>query len=157
MNITQTEQVGPLPEASIAVALLDDGKPGDRSRNLMHPLKPPLLPLALAATSAGPGAQPSAANGASPLALAVCGGGDIDWRIYVQCLRRADPGPWAGILTRREARVAAGLLACRTDAKDVSRRFPIEGSTFHRYTMRIYRKLGVHTLEDARRELRRRI
>jgi hypothetical protein len=156
MEMTQTEPAAPHPGASTAVALFDVGKSDDSIGRLSPPPSPLLLSFRPDAALAAPEAQPGTTIEPSPLASAVCGANGVDWRTYAQCLRRADPGPWAGILTRREASVAAGLLAGNADEKDVSRRFPIAACSFHRYVMRIFGKFGVHSLEGARRELRRR-
>jgi DNA-binding NarL/FixJ family response regulator len=43
------------------------------------------------------------------------------------------------------------------DEKEIAKAFPIRCSTVHHYLVGIYEKPGVHNLENARRELRRRI
>jgi hypothetical protein len=159
MKVIQTHPVvDPRQGAAATVALLADAKPRDFIRILRRPLNPPRLPLGAAARLAGRRAQPGAANQPSPLALAVSGAGGIDWRTYAQCLHRADPGPWADILTRTEARVAAHMLVSSAEPKVVSQRIAkLRCSTIRRCLTRIYKKLGVHNFEAAREELRRRI
>jgi DNA-binding CsgD family transcriptional regulator len=82
--------------------------------------------------------------------MAVSGAGGIDWCAYAECLRRADPGPWSGLFTPAEARVAACLLTGRMTNKEIADELEIACSRVHDCLLQIFKKLGVHRRGEAR-------
>jgi DNA-binding NarL/FixJ family response regulator len=95
------------------------------------------------------------------LELVSCGG--VAWSMDVEqhLFPNAEPSPeftWDPALSRRENEVA--LCLCRHEHemdKEIADRLGVDVGTIGAHLRSIYKKLGVHTREEAVRELRKRI
>jgi DNA-binding CsgD family transcriptional regulator len=79
----------------------------------------------------------------------------MDWKKLLGCLRRVDPGPWAGVLTGPEAKVAACLLVQKGREREIASRLHLSRRTVHGYMNHIFRKLNVHSRKAASLKLKR--
>jgi DNA-binding NarL/FixJ family response regulator len=69
-------------------------------------------------------------------------------RKLLECLWRAGSGSAFEVLTRREREIMSQLIANSSD-KELAERCRIAPNTVHVHLVRIFRKLGVHSREQA--------